>query len=279
MGCVRNSESCLILASLFLAQFLSAGSIKLTFKEGQDALVEFTFRFVNPNDAAIEIWKDSSVLFDKTGEENLNAQQANRIKMSMHAKGVDSVVRLSIDNITREDDGAYLCVLYDRYGTTVLETQSNYISVDFPSGPARCTSVAPSDFFHQNYLGSDETLMIISCLVTMGTEASYIACFNPDSTLLPLSIRSNGTHLRGMFWAKKDVPAFCCSAMFENGVDKCNCMEYKSHKEEFLCSPFPTTIPNSQYDTLQSTAVSIPACAPGASARPPANQAIASKGK
>ncbi|XP_072178773.1 uncharacterized protein [Diadema setosum] len=247
MGCLRNSELWLILASLILAQFLSAGSIQLTFTEGQDALVEFTFRFVNPAEVAIEIWKDSSILFDKTGEENLNAQQANRIKMSMQARGEDTVVRLSITDITREDDSAYICVLYDRYGTTVLETQSNYISVDFPSGPARCTSVAPSDFFHQNYLGSDETWMIISCLVTMGTQASYIACFNPDSTLLPLSIRSNGTHLRGMFWTKKDVPAFCCSATFENGVDKCNCMEYKSHKEEVLCSPSQSTEPHSQF--------------------------------
>ncbi|XP_072178768.1 uncharacterized protein [Diadema setosum] len=211
------------------------------YPKGQDASVEFTFLSISPYDVLTEIRKGSSILFHKTGEENLNAQQANRIKISTEARGDNTVVKLTIINITREDEGAYLCVLYDSQGTSVLGTQSNDISVDFPPGPARCSSSAPPDFFGQNYVGSDEIWTIISCLATMGTQSGYIACFNPDFRLPPLNMHFNRTHLSGMFWAMKDKPVFCCSATFENGMDRCICTDYKSHSEEVLCSSYMET--------------------------------------
>ncbi|XP_072178767.1 uncharacterized protein [Diadema setosum] len=252
MGSLRNLLSWLVI-TVYLIHVLPAGSLRLSFTEGQDALAEYTFPDINPNDVSVEIRKGSIILFDKTGEEHLNAQQADRIKVSKEARGEDTVVRLSITNINREDEGAYLCVVYDSQGTMVLETRSNYISIDFPPGPATCSSVAPSDFSIQNYLGSDETWTVINCLATMGTQSAYIACFNPDLRLPPLYMNINRTHLSGMFWTKKDKPVFCCSATFEIGVDICTCMEYKSHSEEVLCSSNPSTEPLSlQCDDMQT---------------------------
>ncbi|XP_072178769.1 uncharacterized protein [Diadema setosum] len=253
MESLRNLLSWLVI-SVYLTHVIPAKSIRLSFTEGQDALAEYTFPDINHNDVSLEIRKGSNILFDKNGEEHLNAQQANRIKVSKEARGEDTVVRLSITNITREDESAYLCVLYDMHGTTVLETQSHYISIDFPPGPATCGSVAPSDFSIQNYLGSDETWTVINCHATMGTQSAYIACFNSDLRLPPLNMNINRTHLSGMFWTKKDQPVFCCSATFENGVDMCTCMEYKSHSKEVLCSSSPPTQPSSlQYNDMQTS--------------------------
>ncbi|XP_072178681.1 uncharacterized protein [Diadema setosum] len=231
----------LIMTSVLFTYLLPGVLMQSVFTEGQDALVEYTFPDIAPQSVAVEIRKGSTILFDKTGKKNLNAQQANRIKISTEARGDNTVVRLSITNITREDESAYLCVLYDSQGTMVLETQKNHISVEFPPGLANCSSTESSEVSVQNYLGSDDTWTVIKCQATRGTQSGYLACFNPDLRLPPLSNHFNRTHLIGMFWTKKDKPVFCCSATFENGMDKCKCMEYKSHMEQVLCSPKPNS--------------------------------------
>ncbi|XP_072178680.1 uncharacterized protein [Diadema setosum] len=229
----------LVLASVLFTYFLPAGSMMSSFTEGQDALVEYTFPDIAPQSIAVEIRKGSTILFHKTGKENLEASQAKRIEVSTEARGDSTVVRLSINNITREDESAYLCVLYDSQGTMVLESKKKHLSVDFPPGPANCSSTESSEFSIQNYLGSDETWTVINCQATRGMHAGFIACFNPDLRLPPLNMHFNRTHLIGMFWAKKNTPVFCCSATFRNDVDRCTCTEYKSHKEQVLCTSTP----------------------------------------
>ncbi|XP_072181395.1 uncharacterized protein [Diadema setosum] len=234
--CSSNGMCKLIMASVLFTYFLPTVLMMSSFTEGQDAVVEFTFPDITPPSVAVEIRKGSSVLLDRNGKENLNAQQANRVKISTKERGKNTVVRLSINKITREDASAYLCVLYDSKGTMVLETQTNHISVEFPPGPANCSSTESSEVSIQNYLGSDDTWTVIKCHATRGTQSGYLACFNPTLRLPPLSMTYNKTHLTGMLWAEKDKPVFCCSATFEKIVDRCKCMEYKSHKEEVLCS-------------------------------------------
>ncbi|XP_072178679.1 uncharacterized protein [Diadema setosum] len=228
----------LIVESVLFTYFLSGVLMQSIFTEGQDALVEYSFPDINPSSVAVEIRKGSTIIFERTRKENLNAQQANSIKISKDARGETTVVILSITNITREDESAYLCVLYDSQGTMVLERQEKLIVVEFPPGPANCSSTESTEVSIQDYLGSDDTWTVIKCHATRGTQFGYIACFNPHLRLPPLNMHSNRTHLMGMFWAMKNRPVFCCSTTLRN-VDRCTCIEYMSHKEQTLCSSSP----------------------------------------
>ncbi|XP_072181405.1 uncharacterized protein [Diadema setosum] len=240
--CGSQGMCMLIVESILFTYFLPGVLMQSIFTEGQDAFVEYSFPDINPSSVAVEIRKGSIIIFERTRKENLNAQQANRIKISTEARGENTVVRLSITNITREDASAYQCVLYNSQGTIVLESQENLILVEFPPGPANCSSAESSEVSIQNYLGSDDTWTVIKCHATRGTKSGYIACFNPDLRLPPLNMHSNRTHLIGMFWAKKNTPVFCCSATYRNDVDRCTCTEYKSHKEQALCSSTPNEV-------------------------------------
>ncbi|XP_071484987.1 uncharacterized protein [Diadema antillarum] len=237
--CSSKAMHKLIVASVLFTYFLPHVLMQSFFKEGQDAFVEYSFPDINPSSVAVEIRKGSTIIFERTRKENLNAQQANRIRISKEARDEDTLVRLSIINITREDESVYFCVLYDSQGAMVLDSQEKLIVVEFPPGPANCSSIESSEASIQDYLGSDDTWTVIKCHATRGTQFGYIACFSPDLRLPPLNMHSNRTHLIGMFWAKKNKPVFCCSATFRNDVDRCTCTEYKSHKEQALCSFTP----------------------------------------
>ncbi|XP_041461250.1 uncharacterized protein LOC121412523 [Lytechinus variegatus] len=217
-----------LLLFILLTKISSILSNQLSFTEGGQA--EILFHYNQKEELDIELRIGNRHPFYQHGQKEeigLSPKQNKRFSVDIEkhsALGVSYrmyLVRVKIENVSREDAGTYTCSLY-RDGVIDDEyTKQVGLNIEFPPGKVDCV-LGPSHVDTTNRIWSH-----LKCAAPIGSSPGLIECYQDGDRVPPWTRPiQNRTTLTQTLWIRTAIPIFCCSTTFDKESDICSCKDY-----------------------------------------------------
>ena len=205
-----------------------SNSTQLSFTEGGQA--ELLYHYNQEQDLDVEIRIGNRLPFYQHGvmlEAGLSTNQNQRFSVDIEkhtAPGVSYhmfLVRVKIENVSREDAGTYKCMVYQNGHINEEETKKVGLKIEFPPGKANCV-------IGTNQIDTSSGVWApLKCIASIGSRLGLIECYQNGERMPPWTRPTqNRTTLVQVIWIRKIIPIFCCSSTYERVSDMCECQDF-----------------------------------------------------
>nr|XP_054753967.1 uncharacterized protein LOC129259730 [Lytechinus pictus] len=228
IGGLVNRDICLFILLLVLRIYPCA-STQLSFNEGGQA--ELLYHYNQEHDLDVEIRLGRRPPFYQHGvmlETGLSPDQRERFSVFIEKHTALDVpyqmflVRVKIENVSREDAGTYICKVYQNGHINEQQTKKVGLNIEFPPGKARCV-LGPNQVDT-----SSTTWFHLKCTASIGSRQGLIECYQDGERMPPWTrpINQNRSTLVQTLWIRKSLPIFCCSSTYDRVSNMCQCKDF-----------------------------------------------------